>query len=91
MPKEGAFKFSKCTVIVSKDAGLWHLSISRKDRLPNYDELKYARYTYLPEVKYAAQIFPPKSEFVNMHQFCLHLWELSGDVSYSELEIDNAN
>jgi hypothetical protein len=35
---EGTFKFSKCVVIVSKDAGRWHLSISRNDRLPNYDE-----------------------------------------------------
>jgi hypothetical protein len=73
---EGEFKFSKCQVIVSKDAGMWHLSISRKDRLPNYDEIKYARYAYLPEDIVVAQLFPPKHEFINLHSFCLHLWEL---------------
>lgn len=77
-------KFGKCYVMVSKDNGLWHMSISRKDRLPNYEEIKYARYAYLPDDIYIAQIFPPTSEFVNAHQFCLHLWELSGDVSYAD-------
>lgn len=73
---EETFKFSKCVVTVSKDAGKWHLSISRKDRLPNYDEIKYARYAYLPEDIVVAQLFPPKEDLVNLHQFCLHLWEL---------------
>lgn len=76
--------FRGCFLIVTKDDGLWHLSMSRKDRLPSYDELKDARYQFMPDVHYAAQIFPPKSEFVNAHQFCLHLWELGGDVTYSD-------
>lgn len=82
----GQFKFGRCRVIVSQDNGLWHLSISRKDRLPSYDELKYARYAYLPDVPYLVQIFPPKEDFVNVHQFCLHLWEPAAGFSYSELE-----
>lgn len=86
MTQEGAWKFMGCTVVVSKDAGLWHLSISRKDRLPNYDELKSARYQYLPDVKYAVQIFPPEEDFVNLHSFCLHLWEPK-DFVYSELNV----
>lgn len=64
------------TIIITQDAGLWHLSMSYQNRLPTYDELKKARYQYLPECKNVAQIFPPKNEFVNIHEYCLHLWEL---------------
>lgn len=80
-------KFMGCNIIISKDAGLYHLSISRKDRLPSYDELKSARYQFLPEVPYMVQIFPPEKDFVNVHEFCLHLWQPSADFNYSELNI----
>lgn len=74
--KEGTFKMDNCAVIVSIDAGKWHLSISKKNESPSYDEIKKARYKFLPDNIYAAQIFPPKNEFVNIHQYCHHLWEL---------------
>ena len=74
--KEGVFKHKKCVIIVSIDAGKWHLSISHKKRLPTYEELKESRYRFIPDNCYMAQIFPPKSEFVNVHPFCLHLFEL---------------
>jgi hypothetical protein len=67
---------SGCIGFVSKDGGLWHLSISHKDRLPTYEELKEARYKYCPDVKHMAMIFPPLDEFVNVCETCLHLWEI---------------
>lgn len=67
-----------CKGFVTKDGGKWHLSISHKNRLPTYEELKDARYRFCPDVKYMAQIFPPKEEFVNIHPYCLHLWEIDG-------------
>lgn len=83
---EGVHRIGQCVVVLSRDAGLWHISISRKDRLPSYDELKTIRYQFLPEVEYMVQVFPPKENFVNMHQFCLHLWEPKNFV-YSELNV----
>ena len=80
-------KFMGCNLVITKDAGLHHLSISRRDRLPNYNELKSARYQFLPDVPYMIQIFPPTEDFVNVHQFCLHLWEPAPGFSYSELEL----
>jgi len=44
--------------------------------LPTYDELKRARYEFLPDGSYAAQIFPSQKEFVNFHPFTLHLYEI---------------
>ena len=82
---EGTFdQLDGSRVIVSKDNGLWHLSISYPHRLPTYDELKKARYKYLPDVHYATQIFPPESEFVNVHPYVLHLWELGPNETYAD-------
>ena len=82
--REGEFRIHGCTVVVTKDAGLWHLSISHPSRLPKYEEIKEARYKLLPDVHYAAQIFPPEDEFVNVHLYCIHLWELGKDETYSD-------
>lgn len=64
-------------VIITTEDGLLHLSISREDRLPTYDELKEARYALLPDEVHMAMIFPPKEEFVNVHSNCLHLFQLA--------------
>jgi len=74
--KEGQFIMGRCTIIVSIDAGEWHLSISTPDAQPSYKEIKEARYKYLPADITVAQIFPPKEEFVNLHPYCHHLWQI---------------
>lgn len=66
----------RCTIIVTIDNGLWHLSISTPNASPSYKEIKEARYKYLPDDIYVAQIFPPKSEFINIHKYCHHLWQI---------------
>lgn len=74
--KTGTFRMGRCVVIVSIDDGKWHLSISTKNAQPSYKEIKEARYKFLPNNIYVAQIFPPKEEFVNLHPYCHHLWEI---------------
>jgi hypothetical protein len=69
----------RCHIIITKDNGKWHLSISTPNNQPSYKEIKEARYKFLPDNIYMAQIFPPKSEFVNLHPFCHHLWEIKND------------
>ncbi|MCK5292928.1 MAG: hypothetical protein KAR39_13035 [Thermoplasmata archaeon] len=76
--KPGVYKFGRCTVIVTMDAGRWHLSISTPDCSPSYKELKHARYTYCPDNITMAQLFPPQAEFVNFHPYCHHLWQVIG-------------
>lgn len=75
----------ECVIIVTRDNGLWHLSMSCRDRLPTYDELKAARYKYLAGCRYVAQIFPPPEEFVNVHPYCIHLWELGSNETYADM------
>lgn len=70
------FDHDEVHCIKSIDGGKWHLSMSCKDRLPTYEEMKEIRYKYLPDNCYMAQIFPPSKEFVNLHPFTLHLYEI---------------
>ena len=49
-------------VIASDGAGWEHVSVSRRDRCPTWDE----------------QYHPPRSEYVNNHPNCLHLWRPIG-------------
>lgn len=65
-----------CTVIITKEAGKWHLSISHKDRDPSYFDIKEARYRWIPDSATMAMIFPPAAEFVNMDPHCFHLFEI---------------
>lgn len=74
--KPGKFRMGRCIVMISIDNGKWHLSISIKDAQPSYKEIKEARYKYLPNNITVAQLFPPKEEFVNIHPYCHHLWEI---------------
>ena len=76
--KEGVFKMGRCTIIVSIDAGKWHLSISTPNASPSYKEIKAARYKLIPDNVTMAQIFPPMEEFIDVHHYCHHLWEIEG-------------
>jgi len=74
--REGTFKMGRCTVMVSIDAGRWHLSISTPTAQPSYKEMKQARYRFIPDKVVMAQLFPSKDDFVNLHEFCHHLFEI---------------
>lgn len=75
--REGVFNtLDGGRVIVSKDGGLWHLSMSYPGKIPSYEQLKSARYKYLPDDILVAQLFPPSKDFVNLHPYVLHLWQL---------------
>jgi hypothetical protein len=51
-----------------------HLSFSRGDRVPDWEELKAVKSRFLGDDALAIQVFPPKEEWVNVHPYCLHLW-----------------
>ena len=70
-----------CKVFVShgnhgKRRMRWHLSISREERYPGWDEIKDARYALLPAELTFAQILPPMRDYTNIHRNCFHLWEI---------------
>lgn len=63
-------------VIVSVDAGLWHLSVSHPSRYPTWDEIRDIRYALLPNDMTFGILLPPKEQYVNVHENCFHLHEI---------------
>lgn len=60
---------------VELDGRRWiHVSVSRRDRLPSYDDLALVKRAFIGDERKALQVFAPSSEHYNLHAFCLHLW-----------------
>jgi hypothetical protein len=82
-----AYTVNNCTIFVGKEPTtvrgvarwLWHLSIAHPRRYPSWDEIKAARYEFVPDEVTMAMLLPPKSEYVNLHSNCFHLHEIDGD------------
>lgn len=74
-----AFQLGQCFVICGIESGMWHMSISRIDRYPTWDEIKEARYRFVPDNVTMAMILPPRKEYVNLHPNCFHLHQIEND------------
>lgn len=64
-----------------RDGKRWlHLSMSRRSRLPTYDDLCLVKDTFIGRDRLAVQVFARTADHVNHAKFCLHLWScLDGD------------
>ncbi len=73
---KGNTGLAACLTVAHEDDGKrWiHLSISRANKLPSWEELVAARDAFLGPETLAVQVLAPKSRHVNIHPFCLHLW-----------------
>lgn len=69
-----------CKILVSPptEETKWHLSISRKNRLPSWNEVRDAWYDLVPDAdnRTAAMMLPPKMDYINIHKYCFHVMEL---------------
>jgi hypothetical protein len=80
----GAFKIPYRTydlwTIVSdgSEDGWEHVSVSLKNRLPNWEEMSFIKNLFWDEEECVLQFHPPKSQYINNHPFCLHLWKHIG-------------
>lgn len=75
----GAFEInlehSQTVFVIASDAMGWeHVSVSRKDRCPTWDEMCQIKDLFWDDEDCVVQYHPPRSEYVNMHPHCLHLW-----------------
>ena len=78
VPNAKWYQWGNVNVFVENDGGKygWHLSISTPHRNPTWEEIKEARYDFLPHDVTMAMIFPPTKEYVNIHEFCFHLYQI---------------
>jgi hypothetical protein len=51
-----------------------HVSVSRADRLPSWEDLLAVKTVFIGRDRKAIQVFPPEKEYVNICKTCLHLW-----------------
>jgi hypothetical protein len=72
----------KTAVVLSSGAigpevgsGWEHVSISLPNRCPTWDEMCRIKDMFWDEDEAVIQIHPPKSDYVNNHPYCLHLWK----------------
>ncbi len=60
---------------VGDSSGPWlHASISRPDRMPEYQDLVDLHYAVWGSDGWAYQVFAPQGDHVNIHPYALHLW-----------------
>jgi hypothetical protein len=70
--KDGLF------VIASWGYGWDHVSVSRRNRLPEWSEMCRVKDLFWEAEECVVQYHPPKSDYVNVHPRCLHLWKPQG-------------
>jgi len=68
-------KHNRRSVIASLDGGALHLSIAHSQRYPTWDEILAVRAWAFPEETEVVMVLARKSEYVNVHNNCFHLWE----------------
>lgn len=65
-------------IIASSDLGWEHVSVSpgnqRRKTCPTWEEMCAIKDMFFDEEERVVQYHPPKSEYVNQHPYCLHLW-----------------
>jgi len=71
------YRFSGATllgIIVSDGEGWDHVSVSLKNRCPTWEEMCWVKDLFFEPHEVVMQLHPAKSEYVNHHPYCLHLW-----------------
>lgn len=65
-------------VIASDGLGWEHVSVSLPDRCPTWDEMCRIKAMFWDDDDCVVQFHPPRSEYVNNHPYCLHMWRQVG-------------
>jgi len=55
-----------------------HVSVSRTDRCPTWEEMCFVKELFWSGSETVVQFHPRKSEYVNTHPYCLHMWKKCG-------------
>ncbi len=58
-----------------------HVSVSLPNRTPNWYEMNFIKDLFWLETETVVQFHVPKSEHINLHPHCLHLWRpVNGEI-----------
>jgi hypothetical protein len=65
---------AKLRIIFSDGMGWDHVSVSLATRCPTWEEMCWVKDVFFDDHEVVMQLHPAKSNYVNQHPFCLHLW-----------------
>lgn len=65
-------------VIASDGEGWEHVSVSLPNRCPTWEEMCRIKNLFWDEEDCVVQFHPPKSQYRNVHPYCLHMWRRVG-------------
>lgn len=65
-------------VIISDRLGWDHVSVSMQNMIPTWRQMCYIKDVFFEEEETVIQFHPPKSQYINECEFCLHLWRQQG-------------
>lgn len=69
-----AWQINGLKVIASWGMGWDHVSVSLERRCPTWEEMCWIKSQFFEDEECVIQYHPPKSEYVNNHPHCLHMW-----------------
>jgi hypothetical protein len=61
-------------VIAAAADGWDHVSVSRADRCPTWEEMEHVKRRFFQEDEVAFQLHLPPKDHINCHPRCLHIW-----------------
>jgi hypothetical protein len=68
------FGEAQLLIIVSDGLGWDHVSVSLADRCPTWAEMAHVKDLFFDAEECVVQFHPPRSTYIDNHEFCLHLW-----------------
>ena len=73
--ENGSFLLTRdICVIASVGEGWEHVSVSLRHRTPTWREMCDVKEMFFDDEDCVMQLHPPKSQHINLHTHCLHLW-----------------
>lgn len=61
--------------VIASNGGDWdHVSVSTEYRCPRWEEMQQIKDLFFEPEEVVMQLHPAKSEYVNNHPYCLHMW-----------------
>lgn len=62
-------------VVASDQMGWEHVSVSRADRCPTWEEMCQIKALFWSDDECVMQLHPPREDWISNHKNCLHLWK----------------
>lgn len=80
-----SLKLKRALFVQASDGAGWeHVSVSVYNRTPTWAEMQYVKDLFWDSDDVVVQFHPPRSEYVNCHPYCLHMWRKAGSNDFCE-------